>query len=154
MNLQIISVGRVKSPWIKQGIEHYVKLLSRYAQTTLVSVKEADSSSLSPEKVQVEEGKRLSERLDQHALRFVLDETGRQFTSRQLADYLKKSLTRYPSFQFVIGGAFGLSDDLKRRGNVNLSLSRMTLPHELTLVVLLEQLYRALSINRGSKYHK
>lgn len=154
MLFEIIQVGKVKSSWIKSGQAHYVKLLSRYARVELQDVKESEYAHLSVERVKREEGSRLLRRLDTSAYRIALDEHGEELDSRRLAEKIEALKLQCSRMQFLIGGAFGLDADVLAQVDMNLSLSRMTLPHELVAVVLLEQLYRAESINKGSAYHK
>ena len=153
MKLEILSVGRIKSTWIREGVDHYRRLLSKYADVTLNQVKEGNNAGRAAAVITQEE-RRISDRLQPRAFTVVLDEQGRELSSRELADFLDSLQTDYSSMQFVIGGAFGLGKSIKDQADLLLSLSRMTLPHELTIVILLEQLYRAFSISHGSKYHK
>jgi len=154
LRIEIITVGEVKSSWIKAGIEHYRKLASKYATISVSSIKEADSAHKSTTEVIAAEGKRLLERRKPRAALVVLDNNAtRQLSSEEFAQFFQSKQQTVSQIQFAIGGAFGLSDEVKRAAET-LSLSAMTFPHELTLVILLEQIYRALSINAGSKYHK
>ena len=154
MKIEVVHVGRIKSAWIKEGIEHYRKLLTRDAVVTLRSVRECDSAALPPEKVKEEEGKRILSLLGGEAYTIVLNEHGRQFDSQRFSDQLEKIKLSASKILLVVGGAFGLSEEVSSRANLLLSLSKMTYPHELTVLVVLEQLYRAFSIGRGTKYHK
>jgi len=155
LRIEIITVGEMKSSWIKAGVEHYRKLASRYATVSVTSIKEADSAhNKSTTEVLATEGKRLLERRKPRAALIVLDSNAaRQLSSEEFAQFFQSKQQTVSQIQFVIGGAFGLSDEVKHAAET-LSLSAMTFPHELTLVILLEQVYRALSINAGSKYHK
>jgi 23S rRNA (pseudouridine1915-N3)-methyltransferase len=152
--IDIIAVGKVKSAWLKEGIEHYRKLASKYADLTLIHVKEADNARMKPEKAMIAEGEAILDRLDDSAYSIALDVAGEPFSSEQLARLLEGKKRDYSRIQFVIGGAFGLDVAVKSDVDMQMSLSKMTFPHELTEVILLEQLYRALSISAGSKYHK
>jgi 23S rRNA (pseudouridine1915-N3)-methyltransferase len=154
VNIEVVHVGRIKSGWIRAGIDHYCKLLSRDAAVTLRSVRESDSAALPPEKVTDEEGKRILNLLGAEVYTIVLDEHGRQFDSQALSDQLEKIKLSASNIRLVVGGAFGLSKEVKSSADLLLSLSNMTYPHELTVLLVLEQLYRAFSIRRGSKYHK
>jgi 23S rRNA (pseudouridine1915-N3)-methyltransferase len=151
--VEIITVGKPKTAWIKQGIEHYRKLASRYADVSFTTVREGDSAQLSEERVREIEGERIITRLKSCPV-YVLDKDGRSIDSPALAAAFADCARASPRVQFVIGGPFGLSPQVTGAGRTVLSLSRMTFPHELTLLLLLEQVYRALSINAGSKYHK
>lgn len=154
MKVEVIHVGRIKSAWIKEGIEHYRKLLTRDATVILRAVRESDNSALPPEKARDEEGKRIIALLDREAYTIVLDEHGRQLDSPALSRQLEKIKLGSNLVRLIIGGAFGLSETVKAEADLLLSLSKMTYPHELTVLVVLEQLYRAFSIGKGTKYHK
>lgn len=152
-NIEVISVGRVKSDWIRKGIDHYSKLLSRYRKVGFTTVKAAPSSADVGESIEVESA-RIEEKMDTIGFNILLDTSGRTFSSKAFAEYLQKRESGGKQIRFLIGGAFGLSDAVKGRADMLMSLSGFTLPHELSMVVLLEQLYRAYSILAGTKYHK
>ena len=153
-NIDIITVGKIKSPWVKEGVEYYQKLVGKYADLTLIHVKEADNARMKPEKAMLIEGENILDQLDDTAFTIGLDAGGEHLSSEQLSRLLENKKRDCSRIQFVIGGAYGLDIAVKADMCMELSLSRMTFPHELTEVILLEQLYRALSISAGSKYHK
>jgi 23S rRNA (pseudouridine1915-N3)-methyltransferase len=153
-NIDVITVGKIKSPWVKEGVDYYRKLVGKYADLTIIQVKEADNARMKPEKAMFIEGENILDQLDDIAFTVGLDVDGKQLTSEQLSRLIENTKRDYSRIQFVIGGAYGLDIAVKADMNMELSLSRMTFPHELTEVILLEQLYRALSISAGSKYHK
>jgi len=152
--IDIVAVGKIKSPWVKEGVEYYRKLVGKYADLTLIQVKEADNARMKPEKAMLIEGENILDQLDDNAYSIALDVRGDPLSSEQLSRLLENKKRDYSRIQFVIGGAYGLDIAVVADMNMMLSLSRMTFPHELTEVILLEQLYRALSISAGSKYHK
>jgi 23S rRNA (pseudouridine1915-N3)-methyltransferase len=154
LNIDVITVGKIKSSWVKEGVEYYRKLVGKYADLTLIHVKEADNARMKPEKAMSVEGESILDQLDSTAYTIALDVAGDQLSSEQLSRLLEGKKRDYSRIQFVIGGAYGLDTAVKKGTNTSLSLSKMTFPHELTEVILLEQLYRALSISAGSKYHK
>lgn len=153
MQIEIISVGKPKSTWLQEGIDHYRQLASRYAQIDLTRVKES-SGSRGGETVRTEESARLQARLDDKALTILLDERGKQHDSFALANLIERSKLKYSKIQFLIGGAFGVDETVRGQVKQNLSLSKLTLPHDLVQLFLLEQVFRGLSILAGSKYHK
>jgi 23S rRNA (pseudouridine1915-N3)-methyltransferase len=153
-NIDIITVGKIKSPWVKEGIEYYRKLVGKYADLTLIHVKEADNARLKPEKAMSVEGESILDQIDSDAYSIALDIEGKPMSSEQMSRLIESRKHDCSRIQFVIGGAYGLDAAVKQGTNTSLSLSKMTFPHELTEVILLEQLYRALSISAGSKYHK
>jgi 23S rRNA (pseudouridine1915-N3)-methyltransferase len=154
LNIDVITVGKIKSPWVKEGVEYYRKLISKYADLTLLHVKEADNARMKSERAILIEGENILDQLDDDAYSIALDVRGDPLSSEQLSRLLEDKKRDYSRIQFVVGGAYGLAPVVKTRAKMLLSLSKMTFPHELTEVILLEQLYRALSISAGSKYHK
>jgi 23S rRNA (pseudouridine1915-N3)-methyltransferase len=152
--IDIIAVGKVKTGWLKEGIEYYRKLASKYADVNLIHVKEADNARLKPDKAMQVEGESIRAQLDDAAFTIALDVEGKPMSSEQLSKLIEGKKHDHSRIQFVIGGAFGLDVAVKADMDMELSLSKMTFPHELTEVILLEQLYRALSIAAGSRYHK
>jgi 23S rRNA (pseudouridine1915-N3)-methyltransferase len=152
-SLLCLAVGCLKAPCWSQAAEYYAKLLSRYMRLELIVVKDAHGR-LSPEQRNEVEGRALLAKLGPKDQALGLDAQGEAYSSEGFAAALEKWLedpVRRPCF--VLGGAFGLSEDVRDRCDQLISLSPLTLPHELARVVLLEQLYRAMSILRGSGYH-
>lgn len=145
--LRLLWVGKTKEPYLRQAIEDYAGRIARYAEVELVEIKEekGDSAGISPEGLK-REGRRITERATGYTL---LDERGRALSSTGLADFLRDRA----SADFVIGGAYGVSDEVKAAARDTLCLSQMTLTHEMARVLLLEQLYRAFTIIRGTGYH-
>jgi 23S rRNA (pseudouridine1915-N3)-methyltransferase len=156
VKLKLIVVGKTREAWIRGGIRHYQKLLKRYAEIQLVEIKEEKiTKSKDHKSVMDAEGKKVLNHLKGGALKIVLDVSGDELTSEQFADFFEKSLNRgHNSFTFILGGALGISEKILQACPVKLSLSRMTFTHEISRVIILEQIYRALSILAGSKYHK
>lgn len=155
VKLFLFAVGRPRSP-AAAAIEDYEARVKRYFTFDVGDVKEEPFRRAGDAgRVRDEEGKRLLARVPPGMEIVALHETGKQWTSQQLADYLAElALRSSPGAAFVIGGAYGLSDELLGRARHQLSLSAFTLPHELARLVLAEQLYRAATINRGEPYHK
>lgn len=155
MKLSLIVVGRVRGP-LAPAVEEYERRAHRYFSLEVVEVKEQSSArSASPLEVMEEEGRRLLERVPAGHSLIALHRLGRGWSSEELAGYLSdQALHSSPGVTLVIGGAFGLSQTVLDRAAALLSLSAMTLPHELARLLLTEQLYRAGTIQRGEPYHK
>lgn len=155
MKLLLLSVGRPRGA-AADLIAEYEARVKRYFTFEAVEVKEeAYRRAGDAARVREEEGKRLMARVPAGAEIVALHETGRQWTSQQLADRLAElALHGSPGAAFVIGGAYGLSDELLAKARHHLSLSAFTLPHELARLILAEQIYRAGTIQRGEPYHK
>ncbi|MGM7703254.1 23S rRNA (pseudouridine(1915)-N(3))-methyltransferase RlmH [Pseudalkalibacillus sp. Hm43] len=159
MNIQIISVGKLKEKYLKQGIAEYVKRLGPYAKVEIIEVpdEKAPEQLSETEMLQVKdsEGHRILSKIGQDVHVVALAIEGKQQTSEQLAKNLDQLATYGKSnVAFVIGGSLGLSDEVLKRSNEQLSFSKMTFPHQLMRLVLVEQIYRAFKINRGEPYHK
>jgi len=159
MHIQILTVGKLKERYLVDGIAEYVKRLGPYAKVQMIEVPDEKApENMSPaeeQQVRVKEGERLLAKLAADAYVVALAIDGEMWTSEQLAGSLDK-LATYGRSQvaFVIGGSLGLSSEVLRRADMRLSFGRMTLPHQLMRLVLVEQIYRAMRINRGEPYHK
>jgi len=152
-SLCCLAVGKLKTGHWKQAAGHYIKLLGRYVRVEEVTVKDAPGHE-TPQRRNQMEGQALLAKIGPKDLVLGLDEHGAAFSSpafaRAMNDWLED-----PRFRpcFVLGGAYGLSAEVHARCDRLISLGPMTLPHELARVVLLEQIYRAMTILRGSGYH-
>lgn len=155
MKVLLIAVGKVRSLF-SAPIAEYEKRLRRYYSFDVLELKEQPSHQVSgPEQVREEEGTRILARLPTGYDLVALHREGESWGSERLSIYLANlALQSRTGVAFAIGGAFGLSEDVLQRSNRHLSLSAMTLPHEMARLVLTEQLYRAGTIARGEPYHK
>lgn len=158
MNITVICVGKLKEKYLTDACNEYIKRLSAYKLSIIELAPErlGDSPSESEIKAALEkEGKRIIEKLPKSSFVYAMCIEGRQRTSEELsAEFEKIKLGGTGTLTFIIGGSFGLSDEVKRRANEKLSMSRMTFPHQLARVMLLEQIYRAFQIELGTRYHK
>jgi 23S rRNA (pseudouridine1915-N3)-methyltransferase len=156
LKLRIIVVGRTKSTFLLEGEAFFQERLKRYAQLEWSVARPAKMRKGKPEKsVLAEEGCSIVRRLPERDYLIALDRRGRQYDSEGLARWLNGLLTiSGGSVSFVIGGHLGLCREILDRADQILSLSRLTLTHEMIRLVLLEQLYRAFTILHGEKYHK
>lgn len=153
MRVSVLSVGKPRSP-LAEAIHDYETRAARYFTLDVIEVREESARAVSPEQVKDREAARLMERLPADAQLIACDPGGEVFTSELFASWLGTLRDRAQNAAFVIGGAYGLGDTLRARANKRMSLAPWTLPHELARLVLMEQLYRAGSINRGEPYHK
>ena len=159
MNITIISVGKLKEKYLKLGIEEYWKRLGAYAKVKLIELPDEKApehlSEAEMEAIKITEGNRILAKIPADTYVITLEIKGKQLTSEQLANQLDQLATYGKSkLAFVIGGSLGLSEAVMKRSDFALSFSKMTLPHQLMRLVLLEQVYRAFRINRGEPYHK
>lgn len=159
MKISIISVGKLKEKYLKQGIQEYIKRLGPYASVEIVEVPDEKApenlSEAQMEEVKQKEGERILSKVNQDTHVVTLEIEGKMLSSEKLATQLDQLATYGKSkVAFVIGGSLGLSDEVKSRSDFALSFSKMTLPHQMMRLILLEQVYRAFKINRGEPYHK
>ncbi|MFD2117442.1 23S rRNA (pseudouridine(1915)-N(3))-methyltransferase RlmH [Paenibacillus yanchengensis] len=159
MHIQMIAVGKIKEKFLALGIAEYTKRLAPYIKFAITEVadEKAPDSLSEKEEIQVreKEGERILAQLKPDAYVIALTLDGELWSSEQLADQLADLATYGRShIVFVIGGSTGLSPSVLARVQQKLSFGRMTLPHQLMRLVLAEQVYRAVTINQGMKYHK
>ncbi|MEQ6376362.1 23S rRNA (pseudouridine(1915)-N(3))-methyltransferase RlmH [Bacillaceae bacterium S4-13-56] len=159
MKIFIVSVGKLKEKYLKQGIQEYVKRLGPYATIDLIEVADEKApenlSEADMEDVKRKEGERILSKLGADTYIIALEINGQQLTSEKLAKKIDELGTYGKSkIAFVIGGSLGLSDEVLKRSDFGLSFSKMTFPHQLMRLILLEQVYRAFRINKGEPYHK
>lgn len=159
MNISIITIGKLKEKYLKQGINEYLKRLSAYAKIEIVELPDEKApeqlSDAEMEQVKNKEGERILGKIsdDTHVIALAIE--GKQRSSEELAKEMDKLATYGKSkVAFVIGGSLGLSGDVMKRANDTLSFSKMTFPHQLMKLILLEQVYRGFRIIRNEPYHK
>lgn len=159
LNITIMTVGKIKEKYFREAIEEYKKRLSRYCKLNIIEVKDEPTpdnpSDREKEAVLEKEGARIGEKLPKNAYVVALCIEGKMQTSEELADFLQKTATEgYSDIVFIIGGSMGLWEEIKKRADLRISFSKMTFPHQLMRVILLEQIYRGFNISEGGKYHK
>jgi len=156
MKVVVISVGKVRQHFVKEGEEEYVKRLRGTPLALTLEELGCDApESLSPAEVQEREAVTLLKRLEPYDCVIVLDERGKQLHSQDFSRVLEQRMLQgIRSLAFVIGGAFGFSEKVRQRADYVLSLSMLTMPHQLVRLVLVEQIYRAHTLMRGISYHK
>ncbi|WP_105995864.1 23S rRNA (pseudouridine(1915)-N(3))-methyltransferase RlmH [Staphylococcus agnetis] len=159
MKITIIAVGKLKEKYWKQAIAEYEKRLTAYTKVEIIEVPDEKApenmSDKEIEQVKEKEGQRILAKIKPQSTVITLEIQGKMLSSEGLAKELDQRMTQGASdFTFVIGGSNGLHQDVMNRSNFALSFSKMTFPHQMMRVVLLEQVYRAFKINRGEAYHK
>jgi len=156
VKLAILAVGHRMPDWVTAAYEEYAKRMPREMPLQLKELKPAQRSNATGDTPRwlKTEAEHIEVAIPQGALRVVLDERGRSFPTRTLADHLERWRNDGRDIAFVIGGADGLDDTIKSRADLLWSLSSLTLPHGLVRVVLAEQLYRASSLLAGHPYHR
>ena len=159
MNIDILCVGKIREKYLKDAVAEYVKRLSRYCKLTITETADEKTIDDQPEaldeRVRKLEGERLLKLIRDDAFVITLEIEGKMLDSVALADSIREAGIRGISrIQFVIGGSLGLSDEVLRRSDMHLSFSKMTFPHQLMRVILLEQIYRSYRIINNEPYHK
>ena len=159
MKITLITVGKIKEKYFTDAIAEYMKRLSRYCKPEIIQVadeKTPENAALAVEKqVKDTEGERILRHVAEDAFVVALEIRGEMLSSEELADFIeRKQVSGTSHIQFVIGGSLGLSEAVLRRADYRLSFSRMTFPHQLMRVVLLEQICRSFRIIAGEPYHK
>ena len=155
IKVNLIAVGKVKEKYFSDGIDEYKKRLSKYCDFTLTEIAEenfnkVDSSII--ENIKNKEGEKILPHLKGKVFAMAIE--GKKMSSEKLASTIKEIADKGETVTFVIGGSYGLSNAVKSKADALLSFSDMTFPHTLFRLMLVEQLYRAFSINAGSAYHK
>ena len=155
MKITLLTVGKTVIPWVKTGTDTYISRLKHYIPFNMVEIPELKNvSSLSKEQIKAKEGALIMKQLRPNDDVILLDEHGKEFTSVQWADVLEKKISfGGKDITFVIGGAYGFSEEIYNRANSKISLSKMTFSHQMVRTIFVEQLYRAFSIMRGEPYH-
>ena len=155
MKLSLFCIGKLSAPWLQEGVNDYLRRIGRYLPLQSEELKECKfGKKADPQKIIGQEGTQLLARVPQGAYTVALDEQGKPFTSEQLADFFgRHMLDGTPELTFLIGGPYGLSPEVKRKAQLEMSLSRMTLTHQMARLILLEQIYRGMTILRNEPYH-
>lgn len=155
MKLELLLLGKTKDAYLQQGIDEYVKRLSRYNAIEVIEIKVPRHSSKPDSEILTQESSLLEKNIRKGNARIVLDSRGRQYNSESFAEFITTLETRaVTTASFIIGGPIGLAEEQITKANHLLSLSKMTYTHDMSRLILLEQLYRAYTIKAGTKYHK
>lgn len=159
MNIKIITVGKIKEKYIQEGIKEYTKRLSRYCSLEIIEIDDEKApENLSDKEMEIvkqREGERILSKIPQNSFVIALVIEGKQLSSEDLAEKIGTLMVDGISdICFIIGGSLGLSQEVISRSNFKLSFSKMTFPHQLMRMILLEQIYRAWRIMKGEPYHK
>lgn len=150
--IKIICLGKVKEKYLQDGIDEYIKRISKYTQVKII---ELEDEGIKDDKVALKKEKeKILKYLNTKDYIIVLDISGKEITSLEFADKIDKTLIINSDITFIIGGSYGLDEEIKSLSNYRLSFSKMTFPHQLFRLILLEQIYRAYKINHNEEYHK
>ncbi len=155
MKFKFISIGKTHNDDLKKAIEDFTKRINNYYKTEWIIIPPLkNAASLSVNNLKENEAQVLLTKININDFLILLDETGKQFSSTELADFIaQKTNAGVQSLVFLIGGAFGVNDEIKQRANFTWSLSKLVFPHMMVRLILAEQVYRACTILRNEKYH-
>ena len=158
MKINIVAAGKIKEKYLTAGINEFLKRLTPFAQVKIIEISEEkmkdNPSEAEKQQTLQQEGQRLLRQVPEGSYLFVLDVYGQQLSSEKLAAKLDSlALQGRSNITFLIGGAFGLSEEVRQAADFRLSFSPMTFTHQMIRLLLVEQIYRCFKINRGEKYH-
>ncbi len=143
--IKIICVGKLKEKYLIDGVNDYLKRISKYHNISLIQVNDSNIK---------DEGNEIIKYIDKRDFVICLDILGKSINSIEMANLIDKCFINYPVITFIIGGSDGIREDIKERCNYRLSFSELTFPHGLFRMVLLEQIYRSMKILNNESYHK
>lgn len=155
MRLSLLCVGRLTLPYLNEGCAEFAGRLKRYLALSITEIKEHKTGRKQDvQRIVTTEGENLEQRIPAGAFVIALDQRGKSYSSEQLANLMNDHMVRsVPEWTLLIGGPYGLSEGLRKRADLVLSLSSMTLTHQMARLLLLEQLYRCCTIIRNEPYH-
>ncbi|MDD9138078.1 23S rRNA (pseudouridine(1915)-N(3))-methyltransferase RlmH [Fructobacillus sp. CRL 2054] len=159
MKIKVITVGKLKEKYLKDGIAEYAKRLQRFAKVDMIELADEKTpekaSDAENQEIMAKEGERIWAKIGERDYVVVLAIEGKQLPSEKLSKVLQQAkLSGHGTLTFIIGGSLGLDPKIKKRADLLLSFGLLTLPHQLMRLVLMEQIYRAQMIEVGSPYHK
>ena len=150
--IKIITVGQIKEQYLKDAIEEYKKRITKYTNLEIIELK--DEGLVEQEKSIKLEAEKIEKHLNDKDYIITLEIEGKEYTSEEFAERLRTIQIENSNITFIIGGSYGLSNSIKNKAKMHLSFSKMTFPHQLFRVILLEQIYRSFKINNNESYHK
>ena len=154
MRLEVISISNKLTKWEDETLRFYLKQISSFANITIQNIKPAQGRNLSIREVQTNEEKNISKRIKPDSLVVSFDRKGKQLDSLQFADLTQKFLSSGRRCSLIIGGSYGLSESFLAKSDHVISFSALTFPHKLFKILLIEQLYRSVTIIQNKSYHK
>jgi len=154
MQITLIQTGKTRFAYLLEGINDYHKRILHYIKFSEITIPDLrNTKNLSFAELRRKEGEQILKIIDKSAFLVLLDERGRQSSSEEFAEFVKKNMNSGRDIVLVIGGAYGFSEEVYARADDKISLSKMTFSHQLVRLIFAEQLYRAMTIIRGEPYH-
>ena len=150
--IKIITVGNLKEKYLKDAVEEYLKRIKKYTNIEIIEIK--DEGLVEESKAIELEGEKIKKHLTGKEYIITLEIEGKQMTSLEFANRLERIQIENSNIVFIVGGSYGISNEIINKSNMHLSFSKMTFPHQLFRVILLEQIYRCFKVNHNERYHK
>lgn len=150
--IKIITIGSIKEKYLKEAIQEYKKRISKYTKLEIIELK--DEGLVEEEKAKKLEAEKINRYINERNYIITLEIEGKEYNSVELAEKIRDIQIQYSDIIFIIGGSYGLDNSIKEKAKLHLSFSKLTFPHQLFRVLLLEQIYRSFKINNNEKYHK
>lgn len=155
ISVNLICVGKVKEKYIKNGIDEFLKRMNLYAKLKIIELKEDGNDSNRVQSLEKESMEIIKTAEKNKGYNILLDIGGKNFSSEDMSKEIERlTVTGVSTINFIIGGSYGVSEDVRKISDMRLSFSKMTFPHQLMRLILMEQIYRWFSIFNNSKYHK
>lgn len=155
MKVKLICIGKTSKSFLLEGEAEYMKRLKHYVQFEKIELPDIkQAKKLSEDQIKVKEGAQILSKISPGETVFLLDEKGREYSSEKFARFLQQEFNKGgKSIVFVVGGPYGFSDEMYKRANGKISLSQMTMSHQMIRMFFIEQVYRGMTILRGEPYH-
>lgn len=150
--IKVVCVGKIKEKYFKEAIDEYIKRIGKYTKLEIIEINDLDRLNITD--ILKKEGEAILKHIKDRDYVVTLEIEGIKMNSIELASKIDNMLFQNSNITFVIGGSYGLSNEVKNRSNFKLSFSDFTFPHQLFRVILLEQIYRSFKINNNESYHK
>lgn len=155
MNIKLVVVGKTEEKYLREGIDIFEKRLKFYIPYEMVIIPSLkDTKNLSPQMVKDKEGESILKQVAKADKVVLFDEKGKEFRSMEYADFLQKNMNSgIKTLAFVVGGAFGFSDEVYNKADLKIAMSKMTFSHQMIRLMIVEQIYRAFTILKNEPYH-
>ena len=150
--IKIICVGKIKEKYLVDAINEYVKRIQKYCKLEIIELPDESQGEIN--KILKLEGEKIKKYLNPKDYIISLEIDGKNLTSLEFSKLIEEKQIKYSNITFIIGGSYGIDDSIKNKANYHLSFSKMTFPHQLFRLLLLEQIYRSFKINNNESYHK
>ena len=156
--IKIIALGKIKEDYLRKGIDEYLKRISKYTKLEIIELKDLplkdNMSEIELNKILEEEAKSIQDKINSNDFIIALDRNGIELSSIELSNKIDNIFNSYPNITFIIGSSYGLSKTILNKANLLLSFGKVTYPHQLFRLILLEQIYRSYKIINNETYNK